>query len=108
MHTFGPVQYLSTLNLDFVPALCLIVHEEVLAANTLLCRRGDAVQDSLPGRLRSLMLQKTSWAKNVPDVTDGMRVGELAFVSPNERRRATVAARDLTKLMAFPAADSTA
>ena len=101
--TFGLARHLDGLNAVFAPALSLVVHGVVLAANALLCKEGtpsSAAFQVLSGRLSVI---KISWARTMPDVTEETWVGEVAFVCQNERRRNTVAARRLTWLMAVPA-----
>eukprot|EP00405_Crypthecodinium_cohnii_P033893 CAMPEP_0206530510 /NCGR_PEP_ID=MMETSP0325_2-20121206/3220_1 /ASSEMBLY_ACC=CAM_ASM_000347 /TAXON_ID=2866 /ORGANISM="Crypthecodinium cohnii, Strain Seligo" /LENGTH=1136 /DNA_ID=CAMNT_0054026591 /DNA_START=88 /DNA_END=3499 /DNA_ORIENTATION=+ len=84
---------------SFINELCLRVHEEVIASKTVLWKQDSpsiAAYYIIEGCLSVVMMARTQ------EFTDGMWVGEQAFVSMSQRRTTTVVARSLSRLMTVP------
>jgi len=99
--TLGLILRISPWHADFITELALIVHEEILASKTVLCREGNAsiaAYHIVKGR----MIVRSAKRGTLPLFSDGMWVGEQALVNPMLRRNYTAIAKTLVHIMAVP------
>merc|ERR1712176_1394023 len=97
--TMGLIRQMRAWHIDFLPELAQRVQEEVAAFRTILCKEGNpsiCAYYVLSGRLS--ITSTSHYGRPIPEMTDGMWVGEAAFVSPHRRRAHTVRAQSLTRL----------